>query len=169
MAGKPPPQASEPSLAFVVATRLATVGALVVHGPTPLVTGTATAVLTRAFATLATMLTGPPRGRDVRPIKAIKGDLALLVDLDDLDAHLITDAEHVLNPLDTALGNARDMKEAVLTWKQLDEGPEGLDVYDATGVLLPHLGDLDDGPDALGSVLVRPTGTGDEDGAVLQR
>ena len=36
-------------------------------------------------------------------------------------------------------------QQAVFAGQQLDEGAEGLDAHDATGVLLPHLGDLDDG------------------------
>ena len=100
-------------------------------------------------------------------VETVKADLALLVDLEDLDADLVADVEHVLDLVDASLGDAGDVEQAVLAGKQLDEGAEGLDAHDAAGVLLAGLGNLDDGLDALGGLVARTVDAGDEDGAVL--
>ena len=94
-------------------------------------------------------------------------DLALLVDLEDAHLDLVADGEDVLDLVNAALGNARDVKQAVLAGKELDEGTEGLDADNAAQVLLAHLGDLDDGLDAGGGVLGSTIGAGDEDVTVL--
>ena len=106
-------------------------------------------------------------GRSLGLVEAVEGNLALLIDLEDLNADLVTNVEHVLDLIDATLGNAGDVEQTVFAGQQLDEGAEGLDAHDATGVLLPHLGDLDDGLDALGSSLARTVGASDEDGTVL--
>jgi len=59
------------------------------------------------------------------------------------------------------------VKQAVLAGEKLDEGAEGLDADDAAGVLLAHLGDLDDGLDALGGLVASAVHASDEDGTIL--
>ena len=148
-------------LAAVVGARgaLATVAGVTTRA------GTALAGALMTVALVVAIVAGA--GRSLGLVEAVEGNLALLIDLKDLHADLVTNVEHVLDLVDATLGNAGDVEQTVLAGQQLNEGAKGLDAHDATGVLLPHLGDLDDGLDALGSSLARTVGASDEDGAVL--
>ena len=150
------------ALRVVVTTRLALLAAVVAGTATgtTLAVGVATSV---AFALGGLAGAGGTLGL----VDAIEADLALLVDLKDADLDLVADVEDILDLVDAALGNARDVEQAVLAGQQLNEGAEGLDADDAAGVLLAHLGNLDDGLDALGGGVARAVRAGDEDGAVL--
>jgi len=151
---RPSPMITLPSkdaLRVVVTTRLALLaGALVARVAT-------LAMVSRTAAAAPTARHGP-HGRDgcrdrdgpcarQKPagasglVDAVKADLALLVDLEDLDLDLVTDVEHVLDLVDATLRDAGDVEQTVLAGKKLDEGTEGLDADDATGLYSsPHLG-----------------------------
>ena len=105
--------------------------------------------------------------RSLRLVKAIKRHLAAVIDLDNLHLHLVAHVEHILNLLHAALGHTGDVQEAIFTRKQVHKGTEGLDGDNATGVLLPHLGLLDDELDALNGLLNRLANAAHEHGAIF--
>ncbi len=131
-----------------------------------MVAGLAGAGLGALAAAVAGVALGLRRG-GLGLVEAVETDLALLVDLDDLDLDLVAHVEDVLDPLHAALGHAGDVEQAVLARQELHEGAEGLDAHHAAHVLLAQLGHLDDGTDALGGLLAGPADARDEDGAVL--
>ena len=122
----------------------------------------------RTLGALAAVLRGlAGAGGSLGLVDTIERDLALLVDLDNLDVNLIANVKDVLDLLHAALGHTGDVQQAVLAGKQLDEGAEGLDAHNAAEVLLAHLGHLDDGLDASTGLLAAGIAGADEDGAVL--
>ncbi len=158
--------------AAVVAGTTGTITALATGG-TVETAGTGVAGTTaRTIAALATLaaalaLTAAGTSRSLGLLEAIQGYLAAVVDLDDLDLDLVANVQNILDLLNAALGNAGDVQQAVLAGQQVHKRAERLDGNNAAGVLLAHLGDLDDELDALdgsGDGLAHAT---DVHGAVL--
>src|SRR5439155_22323762 len=63
----------------------------------------------------------------------------LVVDRDHLHPHPVADLDHVLDPADVALGQLRDVAQAVAAGQDFDERPE---LLDRRNLDLVHLADL---------------------------
>src|SRR5262245_19951769 len=63
----------------------------------------------------------------------------MLVDVDDYDLHLITDANHIAHRIHVAAGELADMHQAIAAGEDFDERPEVLHATDAAGVDLADL------------------------------
>src|SRR5262245_34831711 len=76
--------------------------------------------------------------------------LAVAVDLDDLDGHLVALAEDVLHAADAGLGDLRDVQQPLRVGNDFHEGAELHDLLDLThvdAVDLDFPGDVLDHPD----------------------
>ena len=101
--------------AAVVAGTTGTITALTTGG-TVETAGTGVAGTTaRTIAALATLaaalaLTAAGTSRGLGLLETIQGDLAAVVDLDDLDLDLVANVQNILDLLNAALGNAGDVQ-----------------------------------------------------------
>ena len=148
-------------LCLVVAAGNATVAAVVTGTARTVAVTAALAVLGVATRTAAEATAIVVRsavagtGGSLGLIETVERNLAALVNLDNLDLHLIADVEDILDLLNATLGDAADVQETVLGGRKRDEGSKRLDGDDTTAELLTHLGLVHDELDALDGLLCR--------------
>src|ERR1700680_1104382 len=99
---------------------------------------------------------------------ARQADLAALVDVDDLDGHLVAFLDEVRDLAHAVGGELADVHQAVGAGHDLDESPVGLDAPHGAGVDLADLGHLGQALDHLdGAPRRRLVGRGDDHLAVV--